>query len=352
MLGPADSADASSTSLRLRSTWKISLTYSFGDADLLRHRMQEVGHRYLHAPPHANKTRWELTSRRGCLRQPCKLVAVRCSELVLRQPLRSERMTNDRLLCEAIQKYFEDQTRPGAQGATARQLQDRMGLVPRHRTVSSLAFPRGVFALHRGKRSALDGRFDRLLKSKGVPERLGGPTEKFTLPAIEVNETTIMDSWSIAEYLEDSFPEGPPLFPYHSKPLARAANTLLIPRSARPVFKFLLPRIIDYLDEKGAEYFRRTREQEFGPILYESAPDEAAIEAMWKAAAPVLQRVGAMLEDNPEGPYFLGETRSYADLCIVALLHTYKVVYNEAYHRIVSISPPLGRLYDACSELL
>lgn len=172
------------------------------------------------------------------------------------------------------------------------------------------------------------------------------------MPAIDADGKTIMDSWDIAEYIEDNVTDGLSLFPEHSRPLARATYSLFWLRVARPVFPLLLPRVIDYLDDKGAEYFRRTREQAFGPISHDIYKDSARVEKMWTEARPGLQQVDAMLKDNTDGPYLLGNTRSYADLCIVAILEWFKIIYPDSYDRMVSEAPALGKLYDACEELL
>jgi glutathione S-transferase len=55
----------------------------------------------------------------------------------------------------------------------------------------------------------------------GIPERTGGVTER--LPAIVDDGKWVLDSWLIAEYLDETYPDRPTLIPHPSvKALTRA----------------------------------------------------------------------------------------------------------------------------------
>ena len=48
----------------------------------------------------------------------------------------------------------------------------------------------------------------------GIMDRTGGKTER--LPAIVDNGTWVLDSWGIVEYLDETYPDAPPLIPHES----------------------------------------------------------------------------------------------------------------------------------------
>lgn len=107
---------------------------------------------------------------------------------------------------------------------------------------------------------------------------------QFTLPAIEHDGKTIMDSLACAKYLEATFLGTPSLFPNeHSVVLARLLQYHIGKNVDWPLFPYYLPRIVALLDDKGAEYFRRTREEDFGFKISDSVyDDKEKLEAAWK----------------------------------------------------------------------
>jgi glutathione S-transferase len=191
-----------------------------------------------------------------------------------------------------------------------------------------------------------------LLKSKGVPAFEGGTKlQEYTLPAIDHDDKTIMDSLKIALYLDEQFPDTPKLLPDGILPLYRFFQTYTSKHVSGPVFPLLLPRVIDFLDDRGSEYFKRTREATFGPISESINQDKAKVDACWKDATDGLKMLNQMLDDNPGGPFILGKQRSYPDLHILSILEWWKQSGEEFYERAVSIAPNLKTLYDACSDI-
>jgi glutathione S-transferase len=81
-------------------------------------------------------------------------------------------------------------------------------------------------------------------------------------------EKTVPDSWAIACYLEDAYPDRPSLF---GGAAARAptrflnswADTVLNPG----IIRFVLGDIFRVIDPKDRNYFRTSREQRFGTTL-------------------------------------------------------------------------------------
>lgn len=87
------------------------------------------------------------------------------------------------------------------------------------------------------------------------------------VPVIKDGDRVVFDSWSIAEYLEDTY-SGPALF---GGPIGRAharfvnawADSVLVGGIAR----FIVRDLLDVIDPKDKAYFRSSREQRFGQTL-------------------------------------------------------------------------------------
>ncbi|KAA8642791.1 hypothetical protein EYZ11_010355 [Aspergillus tanneri] len=167
-----------------------------------------------------------------------------------------------------------------------------------------------------------------LLSNLNVPPHEEGVA--YTLPTICHPPTVIsnpngalMDSFAIATHLDQAFPS-PPLFPSRdaSYALALAVNKL-ITNVVSKCSALIMPRVADFLDPRGREYFIKTRSARFGKPLSEVLPKETdqiqmIIDAAKAEMAPLAQMLRGRLGKN--GPFLEGETPGYADFLIVALL--------------------------------
>ena len=127
-------------------------------------------------------------------------------------------------------------------------------------------------------------------------------------PVLVDGETTIVDSWAIAEHLDQTYPDRPMLF---EGPQARAiarfvkfwAETTLHPA----VLKTILMDLFERLHEKDKAYFRESREKRFGKPLEQVALPEADGVAGVRAAFAPLR---ATLADQS---FLSGEAPAFAD---------------------------------------
>jgi len=109
------------------------------------------------------------------------------------------------------------------------------------------------------------------------------------VPLLIHGERAVKESWAIAEYLEDSFPDRPSLFGAHpGKELARFvsawADAVVIPGMAR----MIMADIVKLLDPEDAAYFRTSREERFGATLEQLAADrDTAVKAFRQALHPL-----------------------------------------------------------------
>ncbi|KAJ5639705.1 Glutathione S-transferase-like protein ustS [Penicillium longicatenatum] len=171
-----------------------------------------------------------------------------------------------------------------------------------------------------------------LMKGFGVePNKVG---HAYTLPAI-VHESILdhqgamMDSLPIVEHLDHVFPDRP-LFPSGdaSYALFLAVNKLTLALGPA-VRTLIIPSVPEHLDPRGQEYFVRTRSESFGKPLAEVRPtDEGEIAEMWETMEKGCETLIKMLKgrEGKKGPFFEGETASYADLsfaCLLAFFHRF-----------------------------
>jgi glutathione S-transferase len=132
------------------------------------------------------------------------------------------------------------------------------------------------------------------------------------VPVLLDGDKTIPDSWAIACYLEDAYPDRPSLF---GGAAARAptrflnswADTVLNPGMIR----FVLMDIFRVIDPKDRAYFRTSREQRFGTTLEAFvAEPEKHLPAFRQGLAPLRTTLAAQ-------PYLAGERPAYADYIVL-----------------------------------
>ncbi|KAF2438975.1 hypothetical protein P171DRAFT_370699 [Karstenula rhodostoma CBS 690.94] len=189
-----------------------------------------------------------------------------------------------------------------------------------------------------------------LAKSLGVPpnEGLGLP---YTIPIMTTADGShIMDSKNIVDYLEAHYsPPAHPSLHLDSPVITRVAEhtTGIMQRWALSVMYPLVPR--NLLNPRSAEYYERTRRQFFGMSLDElgrlkSGEAWAELETTWGGVAALLRET--------EGPCFLGDTVSYADFQLVAVLHWAKRADEGIFERLVAYEPAFGTVYEAAAPYL
>lgn len=144
----------------------------------------------------------------------------------------------------------------------------------------------------------------------------------YTVPIITDSSTgeVVSDSFEIAKYLDMAYPHAPRLFPSGTGALQGAFQTLLGTLTAPEFLYLMLPVSHSWLNPSSAEYFRRTREQTFGMKLEEFAPAGSdARKGYLDKMKAVFDKADGWLQAS-DGPFFLGNDISYADITIVAIL--------------------------------
>ncbi|MGD8326393.1 MAG: glutathione S-transferase family protein [Sphingomonadales bacterium] len=129
-------------------------------------------------------------------------------------------------------------------------------------------------------------------------------SNQLLVPVIKDGKKVIHDSWTILNYLENNYADGPALFP-NGKAFANFlrhwADTVINPLLA-PIYMLDIHAQLDPVDQ---DYFRTSREKRFGMPLEEFAK-RADIAATRKALEPLRQQVS-------ETPFIEGDAPTASD---------------------------------------
>ncbi|MBS0559132.1 MAG: glutathione S-transferase family protein [Proteobacteria bacterium] len=167
------------------------------------------------------------------------------------------------------------------------------------------------------------------------------------VPVLVDGDTNVNDSWSIAEYLENRYPDRPSLF---GGPSGRAvtrfvnswADRVMVPAVARLV----IVDILEHLHERDRDYFRKSREKAFGRPLEEVMADrDTQVLALRQALEPIRATLRAQ-------PFLAGDAPAYADYIPFGVLQWARAI---SPFRLLEADDPVaewrGRLLDAFDGL-
>ena len=88
------------------------------------------------------------------------------------------------------------------------------------------------------------------------------------MPVLLDGDQVVSDSWTIANYLEDAYPDRPSLFGGEGgRAVTRFVNAWADGILVGGILRLIVTDIFAHLDEKDRAYFRETREKRFGAEL-------------------------------------------------------------------------------------
>lgn len=160
------------------------------------------------------------------------------------------------------------------------------------------------------------------LEYEGLPwrftetDRLSASGQK-RVPVIVDGDRIVSDSWQIANYLDETYPDRPMLM---ADPAARASarwinvwadTTLFAPLSA-----FAVKAVYQVLDPVDLDYFRTSRERRFGKSLDEVS----SVEAQEAARATLTQVLRPAETALSEHSFLGGEAPYYGDYILFGTL--------------------------------
>ncbi|THU85860.1 hypothetical protein K435DRAFT_763842 [Dendrothele bispora CBS 962.96] len=127
---------------------------------------------------------------------------------------------------------------------------------------------------------------EKTLKDHGIAAyttQPDGKTPLYTLPAIydPVTKTGLTESFAIAKYLDEKYPDRPILVPKGTEVLQKAHINATRARM-EPIWQFMLPKTNWNLNERSEAYFRKTREEMEGQTMEEMYPKGEKRKEEWK----------------------------------------------------------------------
>ena len=135
------------------------------------------------------------------------------------------------------------------------------------------------------------------------------------VPVIVDGDRVVNDSWAIAEYLEDSYPDRPSLFGGPAgRGKAKAINAFVNTTIQPLLGPLIIADILEHVDPADREYFDSSRQQRFGrPLAEVQADRDSRLEGFRKALEPY--RV--VVKDQA---FVGGAAPSYADYVLFGTL--------------------------------
>ncbi|KAL4902283.1 hypothetical protein BDW74DRAFT_158321 [Aspergillus multicolor] len=164
----------------------------------------------------------------------------------------------------------------------------------------------------------------------------------------------LMDSLPIAKYLDDTF-DGLDIFPNGEESVQKAIEVnKILGGVVHAGISLIAPNMPSILDERGAEYFARTREARFGKALSQLRPaTEEGVQKVLESMKIALTPVVDMLKADSAGPFFEGQTVSYADFVLVAFLGWFERVNFCVFEAVLAVGDGEVRtLWEACQVWL
>ncbi len=141
------------------------------------------------------------------------------------------------------------------------------------------------------------------------------------IPVLRDGDRVVHDSWTIACYLDEAYPDRPPLFASRAeRAMARLINSWA-DLEINPKFILLVVRdVYDNIDERDRAYFLETREKRFGMTLdaLHALRDERL-----PAARAALAPVRTVLADQL---FLAGDEPGYADYILMGTCQWLRIV--------------------------
>lgn len=174
-----------------------------------------------------------------------------------------------------------------------------------------------------------------------VPAVEGGVSK--TVPVIRDGETVLADSFAIALYLDEAYPEGPTLFSGDGgKAMARFIERWSQLTIHPYVTTAALMDLLAMQDEANAAYFRTSREQRFGKRLEEVMAARDAGLAGFRAS---LEPLRSMLAWQP---FIGGQSALFADYIVFGALQWARIA---SPYQLLDDNDVVAQWFERCLDL-
>ncbi|KAF8633113.1 hypothetical protein AX15_001496 [Amanita polypyramis BW_CC] len=164
---------------------------------------------------------------------------------------------------------------------------------------------------------------EKVCKEKGIPPTNTDETAlyHYTLPSIYDTSTGtgVSDSFRIAKYLDQAYPDTPNVIPPGTEALQIAWLQSMSPYLSA-MWQFAVPGTLELIDHpESHEYFYTSRNKMFGKDLKSLRPKGEAWEGAMKNLEEGFEGLDkSMLKSG--SPFFLGETVSFVDFAVAGLV--------------------------------
>ncbi|MBL28322.1 MAG: glutathione S-transferase [Rhodospirillaceae bacterium] len=140
-------------------------------------------------------------------------------------------------------------------------------------------------------------------------------SEQEKVPVLVDDDHWVNDSWAIACYLEDAYPDAPSLL---DGPMSRAQTRLIghmVDRTVHPALaRVIIHDVWEHTHPDDRAWFKESREKRFGATLESLHADRDSHIDHWRRA---LAPFRATLEEQP---YLCGDSPAYADYTLFGAL--------------------------------
>lgn len=156
----------------------------------------------------------------------------------------------------------------------------------------------------------------------------------YTVPVIHDTTTgkVVTDSFKIAEYLDDTYPEKPALFPLGARAPVHMYHEF-VGSLLEPIFPLLILPMCSKLSPTSDEYYHQLWKYLMGGVSVEEfyPPPGPKRDAAWAQIKANFSKIAAVVQKNGagKGPYFYGDTFSHADTLVVAFLHWMRAILGQ-----------------------
>lgn len=174
-----------------------------------------------------------------------------------------------------------------------------------------------------------------------IPSELAGVSK--TVPVLVDGDTTVGDSWDIACYLEEHYPDRPSLFGgIGGEKLSRFIESWVNTSVHAALGSMVMKDIHDALAPQDQAYFRETREKRFGRTLEQLHEGrESRLDAFQKVLQPMRQTLKTQ-------PYIGGESPLYADYILFGTLQWPRIVSPL---KLLEDDDPVQQWFERCLDL-
>ena len=163
------------------------------------------------------------------------------------------------------------------------------------------------------------------------------------VPVIRDGERVVSDSWAIAEYLEDTYPDRPSLFgSAEGHGMAKAINAFVNQTIQPALAPLIVADVLAHLDPADLAYFVESREKRFGkPLAEVQAGREERVDGFRRTLEPY--RV--VVKDQA---FIGGGAPTYADY---ALFGTLQWARCTSAFALVAADDPIHAWFERCLGL-